>query len=714
MTNPMRRRAVLRIAAAGAAGLFVPRPRRARAQTPTGAPPPLAPLNRFPRMVHEHLLGRMRAIQEEADRVLAGLTTRAEAEAHVARVRERVRACFGPLPPRTPLNPRVAGRLERDRYVVEKVLFESRPRFLVSGNLYLPKGPTARRPAVLGLCGHSELGKAGDAYQSFAQGLARLGYVVLIIDPWGQGERMERVPEGQPGLPRALFSPTGAHLHAGNQQTLVGETFATWRLWDAIRGLDYLLSRPEVDPKHVGVTGNSGGGTITTWVCAVEDRITMGAPSCFVTTFLRNAENELPADTEQYPPGALAAGLNLSDFLVPMAPRPLLVMGQKLDFFDPRGTDEEVRRLRRVYALLGAPDNVRLFIGPQKHGFFAENRTAMYGFFGRFTGIAAESEPAIALEKPEDLRCTKTGLVTDSGSVTVADFTRARSLRLGKARRRLGASDLKQAVARALGLRVENGAPAPEHRNLRPLHGRGHAAHEHTAVLMVQTEPGIHAVVYRLDKETDALYALPPSVPPRALLYVAHHSSDAELRSEPLLRELVAAEAKATCYACDVRGIGESQPDTCGSNTFLEPYGSDYFYAGHARMLGESVPGRRTHDLLRVIAWLGRAGHKEVHLAALGWGAVPAAFAALLSDAVVAVTLKNAPASYSAIAESRAYDWPLSAFVPGVLASFDLPDVYAALAAKSLRQIAPAGPVAGSRLRARDQGPEAVSERKGT
>ena len=114
---------------------------------------------------------------------------------------------------------------------------------------------------------------------------------------------------------------TREHLYAGNQQSLVGEFVGTWRAWDGIRALDYLLTREEVDRRHLGVTGNSGGGTMTTWLCGVEQRWTMAAPSCFVTSFRRNLENELPADTEQCPPRALALGLDHEDFLAAMAPK---------------------------------------------------------------------------------------------------------------------------------------------------------------------------------------------------------------------------------------------------------------------------------------------------------------------------------------------------------------------------------------------------------
>jgi hypothetical protein len=141
-----------------------------------------------------------------------------------------------------------------------------------------------------------------------------------------------------------------------------------------------------------------------------------------------------------------------------------------------------------------------------------------------------------------------------------------------------------------------------------------------------------------------------------------------------------------------VRGIGESQPDTCDTNSYLSPYGSDYFYAIHSIMLDKPYVGRRTYDVLRVVDWLMANGHTQVHIAGKGWGALPAAFAAVLSDNVVKVTLKNTLTSYSDLAESETYAWPLSALIPNVLEAFDLPDCYRALKSKQLRMIDPWGP----------------------
>jgi dienelactone hydrolase len=651
--------------------------------------PALQPLNRFPRMVQEYFVNRVRGIEQASLKQKAALKTRAQAEAYVRGVREKIRACFGLMPEKTPLKARITGVFESDAYKIEKVIFESRPGFLVTSNLYLPKGKKFPLPGVVGTCGHLDNAKAGDAYQSFAQGLARLGYVVLIFDPIGQGERLQ-YPDEQ--LRSRIGVGVREHLYAGNQQLLVGENFAFWRAWDGIRALDYLLTREEVDPRHVGLTGNSGGGTTTTWLCGLDQRWTMAAPSCFVTTFRRNLENELTADIEQYPPKALAMGLDHDDFLAAMAPKPVIILAQEKDYFDARGVEEAYQRLRRIYRLLGAEENISLFMGPTVHGYSQESREAMYRWFNQATKISnATTEPALALEMDETLWCAPRGQVAELQSRTVFSFTEEKSKALAKRRPKLTEKALAQAVSDIL--KIPSRAAAPDARILRRLSPRKYPKPE-CITYAVETEPGIHALVYRLSD--GRLYSRPPRDQNRAVLYVSHLSSDAELRDEPLLRQLIEAEPRVAFFTCDVRGIGESRPDTCGENQFLTPAGSDYFYAGHALMLDRPYVGQKTFDLLRVIDWLKSYGHTEIHLAAKGWGTLPATFAALLSDAVAQVTLKNALTSYAEIAESQDYRWPLSSFAPNALEKFDLPDCYRALERKKLRQIEPWGAVPGA------------------
>ena len=486
------------------------------------------PLNRFPRMMQNYLVRRVREVEALANERRAALKTKADAEAYVQSVRERIRTCFGPEPERTPLNPQITGVVERDAYNIEKVIFESRPGMLVTANLYVPKGREFPLPGVVGTCGHSDNGKAADAYQSFAQALARQGYVVLIYDPIGQGERLQ-YPTAE--LKSRIGVGVREHLYAGNQQMLVGEFLGSWRAWDGIRALDYLLTRPEVDKNHLGVTGNSGGGTMTTWLCGVEHRWTMAAPACFVTTFRRNAENELPADTEQCPPKALALGLDHSDFLAALAPAPVIILGKEKDYFDARGVEESYRRLKHLYTLLGAGDEIAYFLGPTYHGYTQENREAMYRWFNRVTKVSdAQTEPALEIEKDETLQCTPKGQVSELGSRTVFSFTKEKAELLRKQRKQAAGDAVAKAITGVLKLPETVGVP--EYRILRPIGGRKYLR-QVDVVYAVETEPGIHALVTLLQDESR--YSRPPREGKRAVLYVSHQSADAELREEPLV-----------------------------------------------------------------------------------------------------------------------------------------------------------------------------------
>ncbi|MBM3787888.1 MAG: hypothetical protein FJW30_26365 [Acidobacteria bacterium] len=630
-------------------------------------------------MVQEHFVARVRAAEKRGLEAKARLQTKADAENYVLRVRQRARTCFGPLPAKTRLNARTTKTLDRDRYKVENVIFESRPGFQITANLYLPKGLVRPAPGVVGSCGHSNNGKAGDTYQSFAQGLARQGFAVLIFDPIGQGERFQYVDDARKPF---IGAGVSEHLQAGNQQVLIGERFNTWRAWDGIRALDYLLTRPEVDRNHIGITGNSGGGTMTTWLCALEDRWTMAAPSCFVTTFRRNIENELPADSEQYPWQALSQDLDMDDFIACMAPKPVILLGKERDYFDARGFEESFARLKRLYSLLGAEQNAGMFIGAGPHGFTQDNREAMYRWFHRATGSTHDGvEPKLELEDEKELWATPNGFVSETGSKSIWAFTRDRSKELTSKRTSPRGDVLKRALNNILKMPAAPGLP--DARILRREPRRGYPLPEFTTYA-VETEPGVHAVVYWLTKEQHL--SRPPKNLERAILYVSHQSADRELREEAFVRQLLADEPGSALFTVDVRGIGESLPNTAGASNFDRPYGSDYFYAGHSLMLNSPYPGQRTFDVLRVVEWLrSNAGTKQIHLAASGWGTIPATFAAVLAEEVKRVTLQGAPKSYASIAETERYSWPLSSFVPEILQHLDLPDCYRELEPKMLR-----------------------------
>ncbi len=188
---------------------------------------------------------------QERQRAIDQIHTVAEAERRKQKVRETLLEILGGLPDYSgPLNPKITGQIQAEGYTIEKVLFQSLPNFYVTGDLYRPNQP-GRYPAILFQSGHTQEGKPEP--QRAAANLALKGFVVLATDPIGQGER-EQSYDRQLSGPLAGWS-VPEHIQAGAQSILIGESAARFFIWDAKRGIDYLVSRSDVDATRLGAAG---------------------------------------------------------------------------------------------------------------------------------------------------------------------------------------------------------------------------------------------------------------------------------------------------------------------------------------------------------------------------------------------------------------------------------------------------------------------------
>lgn len=642
----------------------------------------LPPIQRFGRMMHTYLDGQIREKMQDRQSKLSQINTREAALSYIQDVSQKIRTAFGSFPERTPLNAQITGTLIRDTYRVDKLLYESQPGFFVTANLYVPTATKGPFPAVVGECGHAVNGKAYPSYQSFAQGLARQGYIVLIFDPVSQGERIQ-YPADDAAKSRIGIGVL-EHLHEGNQQFLINEFLGTTRAWDAIRALDYLQSREDVIPHQIGITGSSGGGTLTMWLCGLDSRWGMAAPSCAVTSFYRNFQNELPTDTEQCPPEALQFGLDHADFVAVMAPKPVVILAQEEDFFDVRGTIQAYEELRKIWRLLGHEENLKLSIAPGGHDYSRVSREAMYAHFHQATGqTKASTEPQIVLEKDADLFVTTQGQVAELKGATVFSMTAQKARLKAQARPRKVGEDWKKQLRACL--QLPETFSVPDYRILRSVSGRKYPRPGVTHYAL-QTEPGIETIVYRLAQQR--LESRPPVLKEGCALYVSSLSADSELREEAWLRRRIESNPDQPFFACDLRGVGDSRPDTCGgTQTYLQPYGNDYFYAIHSLMLGRPIPSQRVFDLLSTVAWLKSIGHSSIDLIAFERGTIPALLAACLSEEIASVQFVGLPESYLAMATTEDYQWPLSSMIPDVLSKFDFPDAVEQIKSRGIRWI---------------------------
>ena len=361
------------------------------APTPaTTTPSPFLELDRYSfgfaypgSQLKDYIYERSRRAFAAGDAQRDALKTAAAVHQRQEEIRRTVIAGLGGLPSSaTPLNPRITGTVEGSGFRIEKVIFEAQPRHYVTANLYLPsnRGP-GRSAAVLFLCGHHATAKLAPEYQGVCQTLARAGLIVLAQDPIGQGERLSYydVAAKRPTIPAG----TREHDYAGAQSRLLGDTLARYMLHDAMRGIDYLLTRPEVDPARIGVTGNSGGGTQTSLVMLVDPRVAAAAPATFIMnrdTYQRTGQAQ---DAEQVWPGFTAAGYDHEDILLALAPKPVCVLAVTSDYFPLEGTRRTVTRDRRIWEIFGKGAALELVEEDSTHAYTPKLARTAAAFFAK-------------------------------------------------------------------------------------------------------------------------------------------------------------------------------------------------------------------------------------------------------------------------------------------------------------------------------------------
>ncbi|MFH1070856.1 MAG: acetylxylan esterase, partial [Candidatus Glassbacteria bacterium] len=382
--------------------------------------------------LYNYLTGLAWDYLDAREREIAAIKSPGQVAERQKLVREKILATLGPLPEKTELKPRVTGRLERDGYFVENVVFQSQPGFYVTANLYVPSRGKKPFPAVLGTCGHTLDGKASGVYQTVWIDLVKEGFVVLTFDPPGQGERLMY---WDPDLGQTwLEGTTTEHSLPGIQCLLTGANAATYFIWDMIRCIDYLESRPEVDPKRLAVTGNSGGGMMSAYIAAVDTRLAAAVPSCYMTGWRRLWATIGPQDAEQNMLPFIGSGLDFGDYALAFAPKPYLMNTAIRDFFSIVGARETLAEVKRIYGILGAENKVAQFEADDYHGYTRPRREACVRWLRKHLLAVdeayAESEPV--LEKERDLWATPTGQVLtsfkDAGTIGTLNAAFARRI----------------------------------------------------------------------------------------------------------------------------------------------------------------------------------------------------------------------------------------------------------------------------------------------
>ena len=586
------------------------------------------------------------------------------------RLREKFIEAIGSLPERTPLNPQVTGAVPRDGYRVEKIIFESQPKHYVSALLFLPDADKYKPPypGVLVPCGHSANGKAHDAYQMMGALLALNGMAGLVFDPIDQGERSQMPSQ----LPR--LAGTRAHTMLGIGSILLGRNTARFEIWDGMRAIDYLQSRPEVDPKRIGCTGNSGGGTQTSYLMSLDERIVAAAPSCYITGFERLLDTIGPQDAEQNIYGQLAFGMDHADYLMMQAPMPILICAATEDFFDITGVWNSFRYAKRLYTRMEFPERIDLLENDAGHNYNQIQRQGVIRWMSRWLLNQDQpiTEPEIKLLSDDELLCSPGGQVMNlDGARSTYDLNRDFEKDLAGRRKKQWANkgrvELLDEVRRIAGIRKLKELPESKITKSGTVERNGYQIRK----MIFTPEDGIYLPALMFIPKTSTGKA--------AVLYINEEGKSAVAAPGGPIETMV--KSGKCVLAVDLRGMGETQQSKQGQLSGAT--GPDWKDVYTAYLLGHSYLGMRAEDVLVCARFLQQEQKGPVELIAVGNITIPALHAAVLEPELFgSVKLTGMLSSWSNIIElGRSLNQQVNA-VHGALTTYDLPGLAATLGDK--------------------------------
>jgi len=607
------------------------------------------------------------------DKLLASLKTPEDWKRHIKKIRDFMVQSTGPFPERTPLNPRITGRIEHVDYRVEKILLESRPNFYVSGNLYLPISFEGPRPAVLNVIGHYANGKAAEHVQRRSISQAKKGFVAFTIDGLGQGERqIFEYTSDFKKRPLASNMPGGVHKTIGLQAFLSGTHSFNLMAWDTIRAIDYLVGRPEVNADEIAITGTSGGGMMSTYILPFEERIKVAIPACNPNTYSYHVHLPAGSDHENVFFGCFAASIDMrGDPLFTHAPKPLLINATSDDHLNPpRGTWELDSWLNKAYAALGAQGKFKTSMLDGPHGYRKEQREVSTAWLLEWMGEDASDylEEEFPIEKEEDLWCAPNGDVyklpnsIEPQEIIVEYFQNHKPV-WGKIK---NATDLRKLqtklrpmINRTLAIDASvapvifdsQSARVVDDKKLIPVTLRPEQGILLPGILIenaatypnpkIEDPSKIHRIWQRKENsrfdpwtETKQSYSTGP-----VILYLNDLGKQEILDETDIVDTLLKAGIRI--LAIDLRGTGETAPGR-------ESWHWDY-------LIGRPIFGQRVKDICSIVKWIQRPElmASDIYIWANGVSSLQATFAANQSDAISGLILENPLISFESAVSSR-------------------------------------------------------------
>jgi len=613
-----------------------------------------------------------------AEETWMSLKTPTEIAAHQRELRQRMIAAVGGLPERTSLNVKVTGRIPRDGYVIEKLLFESLPGFYVTAHLFLPDDAKFAKPypGLITPQGHSRGGKCAPWFQRPSVLGAKSGFATLVYDPIDQGERHQMRP-----FTNLSWSASSEHYRCGIRAMMLGWNVARFRIHDALRAIDVLCERPDVDGSKIGVLGVSGGGTLTSYVMALDDRVKAACPAAYLTSLRLSCDRCGPQDAEQNIYGQLAFGLNHLGYVLMRAPSPVLVNCSQTDFFPFHGTLETASLARRFYAARGAADRFGVFDVPGPHHWYESELWASLAWMRRWLCDEKDAWPAdpatwrrldasfsyaqsdiatASLEKPHaHIPPTGAGAVTPRGYVL--DLPGARSV-YDILRDELGQAHTHREGLTPERVRQVAGMRGREELSALPCDVR---RREIGGVRICEA-----TLVTPENLRLPTVSFVPRETRGRPLLIV----SDAA-RTAQVARVKAALSAGRPVMVAELRAFGETGVlrEEKRKNGVFGCFDEDEEVAVLCAWLGESLVAHRAEDLVRVAAAFSeQLGGMRPEILAEGRAAIPAAHAFYAyRDLFAGIAVSAAPDGWGTVLENPDRPYRFANVVHGALKTYD-------------------------------------------
>lgn len=615
------------------------------------------------------------------DSVQASLQSVESLMARQAQLREDYIMLLGDLPEKTPLNGEVVGTIQKDGYRIERVHYQSRPNFHVTGHFYIPdSGEAGPFPTVLVLCGHYPVGKSISLYQKLGTLFATNGIAAFVVDPFSQGERNQIQDPDTGELLFAGESGTSAHSRLDVGAVLTGTSVVAQALWDNHRAMDYIYSRMDiVDTTRVGCTGSSGGGSQATYLSAFDERIKVAA----INSFLMNEETLFNTI------GPQTASQNLSyegaylidhpDYITMFAPKPFMILAATQDFFEIGATMDTYAEAQQVYTLLGVPDQIGYFEEDAQHGYLKPRREEAVRWFRKwfYDDDTAISEPfTLEVLSIAELSVTSTMQVT-------TEFADEKTL-----------TDLNVELANDLATNREDFWTQNTADSCLNKVSELIRLEDYDAVVVEETE-SFDRGDYTLTKlkissgddvPVTGLLMVPDGLtePAPAVLYVDGRGKSLDADAGGILEKIFVDSGKVV-LTIDVRGFGETADNAAKNET--KHGNKEHRNAVIGAYVGKTLIGQRVGDIMKtldVIAARSEVNPDDITLVGIDRAGPVVLHTAALDDRVKATVIRQSFESWLPMVGNPTELHNMTHVVPFALKYYDLPDLAGTLPEGSL------------------------------